>query len=49
MVLQAYGASAVSKDWGFPGMSASTEGPGGLGVSKEGLSVPQDSVGGVGR
>ena len=43
----------VSSDvWGssrFPYQSESTEGPEGLGVSKEGLSGPQDSVGGVGR
>ena len=54
MGFQAYGAPAglpyqSVKGLEFPGRSASTEGPGGLGGSKEGLSGPQDSVGGVGR
>ena len=52
MVLQAYGAPAgfptrVSKDWGFLEGVQVQKGPVGLGASKEGLSGPQDSVGGV--
>ena len=54
VVLQAYGAPAdfptrVSKDWGFLEGVQAQKGPGGLGLSKEGLSGPQDSVVGVGR